>query len=113
MTSFRRLRRLPSRPLPEGDTMNTEYTLDGRTVLVTGANRGLGRALLEEALHRGAALVYAAARTPFEHTDDRVVPLALDLCDPGSLEAVAEAVPTLDVLVNNAGIASTGEDLTD
>jgi NAD(P)-dependent dehydrogenase (short-subunit alcohol dehydrogenase family) len=93
--------------------MNTDYPLDGRTVLVTGANRGLGRALLDEALHRGAALVYAAARTPFEHTDDRVVPLALDLRDPDSLEAVAEAVPTLDVLVNNAGVASTGEDLTD
>lgn len=93
--------------------MNTDYTLDGRTVLVTGANRGLGRALLEEALHRGAALVYAAARTPCEHIDDRVVPLVLDLRDPDSLAAVAEAVPTLDVLVNNAGVASMGEDLTD
>ena len=93
--------------------MNTHHTLEGRTVLVTGANRGLGRALLEEALDRGAALVYAGARGPFEHFDDRVVRLALDLTDPDSVEAAAEAVPTLDLLVNNAGVGSLGEDLTD
>ncbi|MGH8828631.1 MAG: SDR family NAD(P)-dependent oxidoreductase, partial [Jiangellaceae bacterium] len=93
--------------------MNTDHTLQGRSVLVTGANRGLGRALLEEALRRGAALVYAGARTPFDHADERVIPLALDLRDPDSIAAAADAVPTLDVLINNAGLGSIGEDLTD
>jgi len=93
--------------------MNIPHTLDGRTVLITGANRGLGRALLEEALHRGAALVYAGSRGPFGHSDHRVVPLALDLSDRDSIEAAAEVVPTLDLLINNAGVGGVGEDLTD
>lgn len=88
-------------------------TLDGRTVLITGANRGLGRALLQEALDRGASRVYAAARKPAQHTDPRVVALALDLADPESVEAAAGSVPGVDVLVNNAGVGSMGEDLTD
>lgn len=93
--------------------MNTDHTLAGRSVLVTGANRGLGHAMLEEALRRGAAVVYAAARHPVRHPDQRVVPLALDLRDPDSIAAAAEAVPVLDVLVNNAGVGSMGADLTD
>lgn len=93
--------------------MNTDRTVEGRTILITGANRGLGRALLEEALRRGAATVYAASRTPFQHPDERVVPLTVDLRDPDSLAAAAQAVPTLDLLVNNAGIGILGDDLTD
>jgi NAD(P)-dependent dehydrogenase (short-subunit alcohol dehydrogenase family) len=93
--------------------MNADQTLEGRTVVITGAGRGLGRALLDEALRRGAARVYAAARTPVEHPDERVVPLALDLRDPESIAAAARAVPALDVLVNNAGVGSSGDDLTD
>lgn len=93
--------------------MNSQHTLQGRTVLVTGAGRGLGAALVQEALDRGAALVYAAARTPVEHPDDRVVPLALDLTEPDSIEAAAAAVPTLDLLVHNAGRGALGDDLTD
>jgi NAD(P)-dependent dehydrogenase (short-subunit alcohol dehydrogenase family) len=92
--------------------MNTQHTLDGRTVLITGAGRGLGEALVQEALDRGATLVYAAARTRVEHPDDRVVPLSLDLAEPDSIEATAAAVPVLDVLVNNAGLGSMGEDLS-
>lgn len=93
--------------------MNTDRALEGRTVLITGANRGLGRALLEETLRRGAATVYAASRTPFPHADERVVPLTVDLRDSEGLAAAAQAVPTLDLLVNNAGLGSLGDDLTD
>ena len=50
-------------------------TITDKTILVTGANRGLGQALVEEALRRGAQRVYAASRQPFAHRDDRVVPL--------------------------------------
>jgi NAD(P)-dependent dehydrogenase (short-subunit alcohol dehydrogenase family) len=92
--------------------MNTQHSLDGRTVLVTGASRGLGQALVQEALDRGTTLVYAAARTFVEHPDDRVVPLTLDLAEPDSIEAAAATVPVLDVLVNNAGVGSFGEDLS-
>ena len=53
-----------------------ESTFAGKTVLVTGANRGLGQALVEEALSRGAERVYAGTRQPFSHPDERVVPVA-------------------------------------
>jgi NAD(P)-dependent dehydrogenase (short-subunit alcohol dehydrogenase family) len=76
------------------------------TALVTGANRGLGRALVDSLLARGAARVYATARTPDSlRTDDRIVPLALDLTDPASIEKVALAATDVDLLVNNAGAA--------
>lgn len=83
-----------------------------KTVLVTGANRGIGRALVEEALRRGAARVYAGARRPFTHPDPRVVPLTLDVTDAAQTDAAAIAVETLDMLINNAGI-SLDDDLTD
>ena len=57
------------------------------TILVTGANRGIGRALVTEALSRGARRVYAGTREPVAHADDRVTPLILDVtrgADPGS-----------------------------
>ena len=84
----------------------------GKTVLVTGSNRGLGRALVDAVLDRGAGRVYAAARKPVAHADDRVVPLALDVTDAAQIEAAAKAVEELDVLVNNAGVASFA-DLSD
>jgi NAD(P)-dependent dehydrogenase (short-subunit alcohol dehydrogenase family) len=77
-------------------------SIAGRSVLVTGANRGVGRALVEEALRRGATKVYAGTRQPFEHGDERVVRVALDLTDSASIAAAAESVGSLDVLVNNA-----------
>jgi NAD(P)-dependent dehydrogenase (short-subunit alcohol dehydrogenase family) len=86
--------------------------VDGKVVLITGANRGIGRALVDEALVRGAARVYAASRRPFEHGDDRVSPLALDVTDAASVERAAASVDALDVLVNNAGV-SVGDDLSD
>ena len=84
----------------------------GKTVLVTGANRGIGRALVDEALGRGAALVYAGTRQPFTHPDARVTPLTLDVTDAPQVEAAAGQVGALDVLINNAGVAPY-DDLSD
>jgi len=76
-----------------------------KRVLITGANRRIGRALVDEALRRGAKQVYAAARSPFQHADTRVTPLLLDVTDAGQIRQAAGAIEHLDVLVNNAGIA--------
>jgi NAD(P)-dependent dehydrogenase (short-subunit alcohol dehydrogenase family) len=75
------------------------------TVLVTGANRGIGRALVEEALARGAKRVYACTRQPTVHPDSRVTPLVFDLTDAAQIRAAAGKVESLDILVNNAGLA--------
>lgn len=86
--------------------------ITGKTVLVTGGNRGIGRALVEEALQRGAHRVYASTRGTWTHSDERVTPLALDVTDPAAIRAAAGGVEPLDILVNNAGIALY-DDLTD
>jgi NAD(P)-dependent dehydrogenase (short-subunit alcohol dehydrogenase family) len=80
-------------------------TLTNKTVLVTGANRGIGQALVEEALQRGAARVYAGTRQPLTHRDSRVTPLILDITDQAQIDAAAAQVESLDILINNAGIA--------
>ncbi|HEY7278004.1 MAG TPA: SDR family NAD(P)-dependent oxidoreductase, partial [Trebonia sp.] len=86
--------------------------ITGKSVLVTGANRGIGRALVDEALSRGAARVYAGTRQPFTHQDPRVTPLTLDVTDSAQVEAAAGQVSALDVLINNAGVAPY-DDLSD
>lgn len=92
--------------------MSVPTTVAGKAILVTGAGRGLGRALVDEALHRGADRVYAAARRPVDHPDPRVTAVRLDLTDPDQIRTAAELVGPLDVLVNNAGV-STPDDLSD
>jgi len=82
-------------------------SLNNAVVLVTGANGGLGTHFVDQALERGAAKVYATARTPREWDDPRVVPLALDVTDPASVAAAAEAARDVTVVINNAG-ASNG-----
>jgi len=77
-----------------------------RAVLVTGANRGIGQALVEEALRRGAKRVYAGTRQPLAHSDGRVTPLTLDVTNTAQIQSAVEAVESLDVLINNAGLAS-------
>jgi NAD(P)-dependent dehydrogenase (short-subunit alcohol dehydrogenase family) len=81
-------------------------------VLVTGANRGLGKALVEEALRRGAKRVYAGARQPFGRADRRITPLTLDITNAAQIRAAVETVASLDILINNAGI-SLLNDLSD
>jgi NAD(P)-dependent dehydrogenase (short-subunit alcohol dehydrogenase family) len=76
-----------------------------KTVLVTGAGRGIGQALADEALRRGARRVYAAARRPAAHPDERVTPLRMDVTDAAQVQAAAVRVGSLDILVNNAGLA--------
>ena len=78
-------------------------TLNGATVLITGANGGIGTHFVHEALARGASKVYATARTPRTWDDERIVPLALDITDPASIRAAAEAAGDVTVLINNAG----------
>src|SRR3984893_6739078 len=80
-------------------------TIADRTVLVTGANRGIGQALVEEALRRGAKRVYGGTRQPLSHPDGRVTPLTLDVTDAAQTQAAVERVESLDILINNAGLA--------
>jgi len=87
-------------------------TITDSTVLVTGANRGIGQALVEEALRRGAKRVYAAARRPMPYPDERVTPLTLDVTNAAQVGEAARSVASLDVLINNAGIALP-DDLSD
>jgi NAD(P)-dependent dehydrogenase (short-subunit alcohol dehydrogenase family) len=75
------------------------------TILITGANRGRGKALVEEMLRKGAKRIYAAARQPFVHADRRVTPLILDVTNTAQIRAAAGAIDALDILVNNAGIS--------
>jgi NAD(P)-dependent dehydrogenase (short-subunit alcohol dehydrogenase family) len=83
-----------------------------KAVLITGANRGIGRALVEEALMRGAKRVYAGARQPLAHSDARVTPLTLDVTNAMQTHGAVETVGSLDVLINNAGLALY-DDLSD
>ncbi|HWF30070.1 MAG TPA: SDR family NAD(P)-dependent oxidoreductase [Mycobacterium sp.] len=76
-----------------------------KTVLVTGGNRGIGRALVTEALSRGAKRVYVGTRAPLTHRDDRVTPLTLDVTNAAHIQAAVDEVESLDVLINNAGLA--------
>lgn len=83
--------------------------LSTSTALVTGANRGFGRALAAELLSRGAT-VYAGARNPDQVDLPGARPIALDITDPASVAAAAKATGDVTVLINNAG-SSTGADL--
>lgn len=80
-------------------------SIAGKTILVTGANRGLGRALVEEALRQDARRVYAGTRQPLHHPDKRVSTVRLDVTDAAQIREAVERIESLDVLVNNAGIA--------
>ncbi|ANP74309.1 SDR family oxidoreductase [Cryobacterium arcticum] len=82
-------------------------SLTGAVVLVTGANGGIGTNFVHEALARGAAKVYATARTPRNWDDERIVPLVLDVTDAASIAAVIAAAPDVTVLINNAGTSAS------
>jgi NAD(P)-dependent dehydrogenase (short-subunit alcohol dehydrogenase family) len=85
--------------------------IDGQTALVTGANRGLGRHLAQQLGDRGAK-VYAGARNPQSVDLEGVTPIALDITDPASVAAAADATGNVSILINNAGISTSASLLT-
>jgi NAD(P)-dependent dehydrogenase (short-subunit alcohol dehydrogenase family) len=86
--------------------------ISNKTVLITGANRGIGKALVDEALRRGAKKVYAGMRTPAQHPDKLVIPLTLDVTSVSQIQRAVSEVDALDVLINNAGVSPL-DDLSD
>ncbi|MCF6388508.1 SDR family oxidoreductase [Mycobacterium sp. MBM] len=86
--------------------------MNGTTVLVTGGRRGLGSALVDEALSRGAAKVYSTARQQYSDSRDRVVSLALEVRDDSSVAELAASAADVDIVINNAGVLLPGSLLT-
>jgi NAD(P)-dependent dehydrogenase (short-subunit alcohol dehydrogenase family) len=78
--------------------------IEGSVALVTGANRGIGKAIAEGLLARGAAKVYAGARDAASVTDPRLVPIELDVTDAEQVARAAERLGDVEIVVNNAGI---------
>lgn len=83
--------------------------LHNATVLITGANRGIGLAFARAALARGARKVYAAARKPASITLPGVEPIQLDVTRPEDVAAAAQHCSDVTLLINNAGIAVVGD----
>ncbi|MEO9803986.1 MAG: SDR family oxidoreductase [Reichenbachiella sp.] len=87
---------------------------EGRVALVSGGNRGIGKAIVVELLERGASKVYAGARNPDtltvlkEKYGDRLVPLKLDVTDTSSVAEAVKVANDVEILINNAGILSAG-----
>ncbi|RJO78846.1 SDR family NAD(P)-dependent oxidoreductase [Nocardia panacis] len=86
--------------------------IHGSVALVTGGQRGLGRAFVGELLRRGATKVYATARTPEPSTDPRIEPVALEVTDDASVAALAAHARDVDIVINNAGILRSAPLLT-
>jgi NAD(P)-dependent dehydrogenase (short-subunit alcohol dehydrogenase family) len=104
------LPRESSRSVSENE--ENDMNIANKTVLITGANRGIGLALVNEALKRGAKRVYAGTRGTLRNGDERLTPLTLDVTSAEQIRRAVAEVETLDVLINNAGIALY-DDLSD
>ena len=93
------------------------YDIANKIILVNGANRGIGKVLVESFVERGAAKVYAAVRkvesaAPLvEKYGDKVVPIHIDLADRQSIAAAAQTATDVEVVVNNAGVAQDASPL--
>jgi NAD(P)-dependent dehydrogenase (short-subunit alcohol dehydrogenase family) len=92
--------------------MSAGLQIEGRTALVTGANRGIGRALVDTLLARGARKVYATARKPdglidlVDESEGRVVALRLDITHAAEVQQAAAQAEDVDLLINNAAVLS-------
>jgi NAD(P)-dependent dehydrogenase (short-subunit alcohol dehydrogenase family) len=79
--------------------------IENKTILITGANRGIGRALVEEANRRGAKRVYAGTRSgALQDAGERVTPVRLDVTSAEQIQGAVDNIESLDILVNNAGV---------
>ncbi|MEM7397909.1 MAG: SDR family oxidoreductase [Pseudomonadota bacterium] len=87
-------------------------SVEDRVALVTGANRGIGKAIVEAFIENGAKKVYLAVRNPEstkaleDEFGDKVVTLQVDMSDADSIRRLSEAAPDVDIVVNNAGVLS-------
>lgn len=90
--------------------MNPKIELQGKTVLVTGANRGIGKAITEEFIQQGAAKVYLAVRNTdsvkalLQQYGDKVAVIELDVADAASISRAAQIANDVEIVVNNAGV---------
>jgi NAD(P)-dependent dehydrogenase (short-subunit alcohol dehydrogenase family) len=95
------------------------FDIHGKTALVTGANRGIGKAIVQSLIDHGAAKVYAAVRSSdnaaqlVQAHGDRIVPIQIDLTRPETITAAARAAGDVDVVINNAGVAQPTTPLAD
>jgi NAD(P)-dependent dehydrogenase (short-subunit alcohol dehydrogenase family) len=86
--------------------------IKGSTVVVTGGQRGLGKAIVDELLQRGAAKVYATARAPKPSEHPRVLSVELDVTKPDSVAALAVTASDAEIVINNAGVLGAAKLLT-
>ena len=99
--------------------MTIAYDIRGKTALVTGANRGIGKAILETFLENGVSKVYAGVRTPstaqplLDKYGDRVEAITIDLEQPETIAAAARYATDTDIVVNNAGVLKNATPLDD
>ncbi|MDJ0941006.1 MAG: SDR family oxidoreductase [Woeseiaceae bacterium] len=85
--------------------------LNNKTVLITGANRGIGKATVDALLDAGVAKIYAGARRLSslpDFGDDRVIPIEIDITDPETVTNAAAVASDVDLLINNAGTLAMG-----
>ncbi len=78
--------------------------IEDKVVLVTGGRRGLGAAIVDEVLSRGARKVYSTAREPFEDTREQVITKQLEVSSEASVDTLARELTDVDIVVNNAGV---------
>jgi NAD(P)-dependent dehydrogenase (short-subunit alcohol dehydrogenase family) len=85
-------------------TKDRRMNFESKTILITGASRGIGRALVEESLTRNVKRVYAGTRQAFTHSDKRVTLVMIDVTNEEQIKAAIESIASLDILINNAGV---------